>query len=169
MPSEYILFVGTSEPRKNLQVLAAAHSLLPAAPPLLITGPAGWGPQVGGDRIVRAGYLDDSELVGVVAAARCLILPSRDEGFGLPPLEALACGVPVIVSDLPAHREVLGPYARYVRPGDVTALAGAITEILDEDPHSGADERRSHAANYTWRACAEAAIRAYTIAVRNGR
>jgi glycosyltransferase involved in cell wall biosynthesis len=101
----------------------------------------------------------------LVAAARCLVLPSRDEGFGIPPLEALACGVPVVVSDLPVLREVLGSHARYVPVGDAGALAAALAATLAEAPTVDAVARRAHAAQFSWQRCAEAAVRAYRIAV----
>jgi glycosyltransferase involved in cell wall biosynthesis len=168
LPGRYVLFVGAAEPRKNLPVLLAAHAELPAAPPLLLVGPAGWGPALetaDPRRVHRTGYLPNEELVGVVAAATCLVLPSRDEGFGIPALEALACGVPVVCSDLPVLREVCGSTARYVPAGDVGALATALAETLAEDPTAGAAERRARAARFTWRACAEAASSAYARAL----
>jgi len=164
LPERYLLFVGTPEPRKNLPWLLSAHRELADAPPLVLVGPAGWGPSPHGDRVVRAGYLDEADLVGVVAAASALVLPSRDEGFGIPPLEALACGVPVVVSDLPALREVLAGQARYVPLGDTDALVRALAETLAADQTIGAPARRGHARGYTWRRCAEAALRAYRVA-----
>jgi glycosyltransferase involved in cell wall biosynthesis len=110
LPTEYLLFVGAEGPRKGLDVLRKAHAATPGLPPLVLTGPAESG--VDG-RVLRTGYLPEPELRSVVAGAAALVLPSRDEGFGLPVLEALACGVPVVCSDLPALREVAGGPARF--------------------------------------------------------
>jgi glycosyltransferase involved in cell wall biosynthesis len=164
LPASYVLFVGTSEPRKNLPVLIAAHAQVPSAPPLVLAGPPGWGPQPVTEGVCHTGYLGQGDLARVMARARCLVLPSRDEGFGLPALEALACGVPVIVSDLPVLREVLGAEARYVPVDDVAGLAEALVETLAEDPEAAAAQRRRHAARFTWRAAAETALHAYAIA-----
>lgn len=165
LPSEYVLFVGTTEPRKNLPVLVAAHRRLgPSAPPLVVAGPAGWGPPLDAQDVCRAGYLADSDLRRLVAGAACLILPSRDEGFGLPALEALACGVPVVASDLPVLREVLGTEARYAPVGDADALAAAVGAALGEGTATGAAKRRARARRFTWQACAAAAVGAYELA-----
>jgi glycosyltransferase involved in cell wall biosynthesis len=167
LPPSYVLFVGTDEPRKNLPLLVAAHAGLPDAPPLLLVGPSGWGRQTEeGRRVRRAGYLDEADLAGVVAAASVLVLPSRDEGFGITALEALACGVPVVAADLPALREVLGEQAIFFGGEDPEALAGAIAQALLPDPPGRAGSRREWAAKYTWRRTAEAAVRAYSIAAQ---
>ena len=167
LPERYLLFVGNVEPRKNLPVLLAALRLLPDAPPLVLAGPAGWGPPLdtGGVEVVRAGYLEEEDLRRVVAGAAALAYPSRYEGFGLPPLEALACGRPVVVSDLPVLREVLGPHASYVPVGDAEALAGALAAVLADDGGRAArTARRGHAATWSWDRCAQEAMAAYTVA-----
>ncbi len=156
LPREYLVFVGTAEPRKNLPVLLAALS--PDLPPLVVAGPPGWGPAVeASPRVVVPGYLSGADLRAVVAGAAALVLPSRYEGFGLPPLEALACGTPAVVSDLPVFREVLGPYASYASPGDPDALRAAIHTALDAGRGTG----RAHAAEFTWTRCASEALAAY--------
>lgn len=165
LPRDYALFVGTTQPRKNLPVLVAAHQRLgPTAPPLVLAGPAGWGPALEERGLRRAGYLADDELRRLVAGASCLVLPSRDEGFGLPALEALACGIPVVASDLPVLREVLGSDARFATVGDPAALAEALGGALGEDAAGEAERRRARARRFTWRACAAAAMSAYELA-----
>jgi glycosyltransferase involved in cell wall biosynthesis len=165
LSAPYVLFVGTAEPRKNLPVLIAAHRRLgPDAPELVLAGPAGWGEPLEDRALRRAGYLEDAELRSLVAGASCLVLPSRDEGFGLPALEALACGVPVVASDLPVLREVLGPEARYVPVGDVEALAVALESVLDEAAEPARASRQARARRFTWRRCAQAAFGAYELA-----
>ncbi len=165
LPAAYLLFVGSLEPRKDLPTLLEALRMLQGAgedvPPLVLAGPAGWGPPVE-DRgllsgsVIRLGWVEDSLLRRVVAGAAALVLPSRYEGFGLPPLEAFACGTPVVASDLPVLREVLGPLARYAPVGDPEAFAAAIRAVAADDGGPAArDARRQRAAAFTWQRCAE--------------
>jgi glycosyltransferase involved in cell wall biosynthesis len=174
----YLLFVGTLEPRKNLGVLlrafAAACAADPDGPLLALAGPAGWGeeadvPAAAAGRVVRLGYLDDGDLRGLVAGARALVFPSVYEGFGLPPLEAFATGVPVVASDIPTTRETVGRepgLARLVPVTDVDALADALTtDWADADEPERRRRRRAVAARYTWTATAELTRQAYARAV----
>jgi glycosyltransferase involved in cell wall biosynthesis len=171
LPKDYVLFVGTAQPRKGLDVLLAAHTLAsksPDVPPLVLAGAAGWGPEVNitdHKRVLRTGYLPEVDLRRVMAGAAALVLPSRDEGFGLPILEALACGIPVVATDAPALVEVAGGYAQHVPVGDVEALAAALATVNDaaRDPKTAA-ARRAHASEYTWHGCAESTIDAYRLA-----
>ena len=186
LPGRYLLFVGNREPRKNLSTLLAAYRALLAAaprvvgagrttaaaagdgvPPLVLVGPPGWGEALDTaglppEAVRTPGYLPEPDLARVVAGAAALVLPSWYEGFGLPALEALACGTPVVASDLPAHREVLGDQARLFPPGDPDALAAALAGVLDDpggEPEKAA--RRTRAAGFTWENCATATLAAY--------
>ncbi len=163
LPSSYVLFVGTLEPRKDVRTLLAAHALLPDAPPLVLVGPPGWGEQVDVSGAVTPGYLDDDALRPLVAGAAALVLPSRDEGFGLPLLEGLAAGTPVVASDLPVLREVGGDAVRYAPVGNAEAFADALRAVLDApgDPAG----RRAQAAPFTWARSAEGHRAAYTLAL----
>ena len=167
LPERYTLAVGTVEPRKGIGVLLDANRALPPdAPALVLAGPAGWATDLNvtglGNRLVRKGYLDGATLRETVAGAALLVFPSVYEGFGLPPLEALAAGTPVVASDLPATREVLGDHARFVEPGNAGALAEAIADTLAHPPGPAARQAaRDHAATFTWRRCAEATLAAY--------
>lgn len=160
---DYLLSLATLEPRKGLDVaLAALARLPPGAPPLLVVGQPGWG---GVDPLRRAaelglapgrvkvlGRLADPDLAVVLSGARLLLAPSRAEGFGLPVLEALAHGVPVVASDAPALVEVAGGAAVHVPAGDPAALAAAVGQVL-ADPQlaarlAGAGRLRARA--FSW-------------------
>ena len=174
LPPEYAVFVGSREPRKGLPVLLQAWARLwneGAAPPLCLVGPPGWGRAVDlsglpAEAVRIPGFLLDADLPAVLASARLLAMPSRYEGFGIPPLEALATGTPVVVSDLPVFRENLGTHARYAAVGDADALAEALHAVLAAGPGTASDRqaRRDHAATFTWQACAAAARTAYALA-----
>lgn len=142
LPVGYVLAVGTVEPRKGLDVLVEAMAM-PSAPdlPLLIVGPAGWGEvdlaalasarQLRPGRLRLLGSVTDAELAVVLRRASVLAAPSRAEGFGLPVLEAMAVGVPVVHSDVPALVEVAAGAGIVVPRGDAGALAEALRETLD--------------------------------------
>jgi glycosyltransferase involved in cell wall biosynthesis len=189
LPERYLLFVGSREPRKNLPTLLAAYrqllgGLVPGAgrgasgspvPPLVLVGPAGWGEALDlaglpAEAVRTPGYLPEDDLARVVAGAAALVFPSWYEGFGLPALEALACGTPVVASDLPALREVLDGQAELVPPGDAAALADALARVL-EDPggEPARTARRTRAAAFTWAACAQATLTAYRRALEAAR
>lgn len=170
LPERYLLFVGTLEPRKNLPTLLTAYRSLraehPETPPLVLIGARGWGPALSTaglpqEAVVTPGYLDQAVLQRAVAAADALVLPSRYEGFGIPPLEAFACGTPVIASDIPVLREVTGGLARLVPSDDPDAFAHALLTVT----RHGAEQRIAHARRWTWERCAEATRAAYRRAV----
>ena len=163
LPSAYLLFVGTLEPRKDLATLLAARRLLPDAPPLALVGPPGWGARVDTTGCVLPGYLEPDVLRSVVASAAALVLPSRDEGFGLPLLEALAAGTPVVASDLPVLREVGGGAVRYAEVGSPEAFAEALSEVLADPGDPG--PRRDRAAGFSWERSAAAHLAVYRDAV----
>lgn len=168
IPPRYLLFTGNLEPRKNLGMLLEAHRAArradPAVPPLVLCGPAGWGDRWSGrrpdpDSVVLAGYLSDADLRGVVAGAAAVCMPSMYEGFGLPVLEGMAAGRPVLASDIPAHREIAEGHAALLPADDPDAWAAAMT-VLDRTPSTEA-ARREHAAGYTWRRSATRHLEAY--------
>lgn len=169
LPAEYLLAVGTLEPRKNLPVLLEVWRRAKAAgrplPPLVLVGGQGWGSELDltgltDQDVVLTGYLSYEDLRPVVAGAAALLFPSLDEGFGLPPLEALACGTPVVAADIPVLREVLGDQARFVPPLDAEAIADAVAGSL-EDPVGTRRSRRAHAREFTWTRTAAAHLALY--------
>jgi glycosyltransferase involved in cell wall biosynthesis len=165
LPKEYLLFVGAAGPRKALDWLLKAHANTPDLPPLVLAGPG----HIGNDGSVQSiGYLSDVDLRSVVAGASALVLPSRDEGFGLPVLEALACDVPVVCSDVPALREVASGHATLVPFGEVEAMGAALTEALSTSIDAPAlAARRTYAAGFTWRRTAELTVAAYRRAMES--
>jgi len=173
IPTTYLLAVGTLEPRKNLQALVRAHRDLADRhadiPPLVLVGGTGWGEALRLDGVrpgaVRlTGHLPIDELRSLVAGAQALVFPSLDEGFGLPPLEALACGVPVLASDLPVTREVLGDQALFCDASDPEALRHGLMETL-ADPVGTPATRRGRAGGFTWQRCARLTREAYARAL----
>lgn len=167
VPPEYLVFVGSLDPRKNLPALLAAYGLLrarsTAAPALVLAGPAGREESLAAQPGVHVtGWLDDDDLRDLVAGSRALVLPSLDEGFGLPVLEALACGRPVVVSDIPALLEVAGPHAITAAPTDPDALADALERALaGPDDERARTARRERARLFTWAAFAERTLDVY--------
>ena len=141
----YVLALGTIEPRKDLPTLVAAFDLLAAEDTdlrLVVAGQDGWGVDaynaavaaIGhADRIVRVGWVDDAVKADLLAGATAFAYPSLYEGFGLPPLEAMASDVPVVASDVGALREVLGDAALLVPVGDAPALAAALRTATGDD------------------------------------
>jgi glycosyltransferase involved in cell wall biosynthesis len=166
----YVFWVGTQEPRKNVQLLvrsfadAVARADLPHL--LVLAGPAGWlhedalrmpGAAALGDRLRVLGRVDDRDLFPLYAGAALFALPSRHEGFGLPALEAMGQGTPVLCTDGRALVEVAGGAAAVVPP-DVEAWADALGSLLvdHEHRHRLADAGRARAAELTWERCARA-------------
>jgi glycosyltransferase involved in cell wall biosynthesis len=123
VPGEYLLWVGgleRAEPRKRVAALAAAPRRLP----LVLAGPAGrWAREL--EDVIVTGHVPDDDLAALYTGARALVFASDDEGFGLPPVEALACGTPVAACDVPALREVLGDRAAFVDRDDLAGLIRA--------------------------------------------
>ena len=166
--SGYLLSLATIEPRKGLDVLLAALAD-PAAPdlPLVVVGQAGWGgidpARMAADlglpagRVRMLGRLPDVDLAVTLHGATALVVPSRAEGYGLPVLEGMAAGVPVVTSDDPALVEVGGDATRTAPVGSATALARALRDVVDDAPlrESMIRTGRARAAGTTWDTAAE--------------
>jgi glycosyltransferase involved in cell wall biosynthesis len=175
-----ILFVGTIEPRKNVKGLLRAYSALvrqdPATPELVLAGRAveDLGAEVTVDgvdmarRVRLLGYVDDAQRLALYRAASMLVLPSFDEGFGLPVLEAMTLGVPVVAARRGSLPEVLGGAGILVDPDDHEGIAGAMRTVLAD----GAARRRMtdaglvRARAYSWDVAARALYDAYAAALR---
>jgi glycosyltransferase involved in cell wall biosynthesis len=128
---DYVLFVGTIEPRKGLDDLLAAWESLPAPRPrLVLCGDAGWGNVKLPRDAEVTGYVDRARLRELYRHARAFVYPSRYEGFGIPPLEAMACGAPVIATRTGAIPEYADGVALLIDPGDRAALRDALVRVL---------------------------------------
>ena len=156
-PGDYVLAVGTLEPRKNLPRLAEAARRLGVE--LRVVGARGWG-DVPLDGVTLLGEVGDEELARLYRGARCLAYPSLYEGFGIPLLEAMACGTPVVTSDRPGTAETAGGAAVLVDPLEAEAIAAGI-----EDAVARRDELRAlgvaRAEAFTWERAAALTAAAY--------
>lgn len=181
---EFILFVGTVEPRKNLiNLLRAFDELLRTTslrPQLVVAGAEGW---LTGDvndylkshdingRVIFTGYLHDEDLRALYSTCRVFVYPSVYEGFGLPLLEAMACGAPVVTSNVPGIVETVGNVARLISPADFKDLASGIAGLLQDDVER---EKRSsagieHAKRFSWEKTASATLEVYRAVINRKR
>lgn len=169
LPSRFLLWVGTAEPRKNLRGLLAALRSATHDVPLVLVGPDGWGVDIdemisaARRPVIRLGTVSQMDLMALYDLAEVFVYPSLLEGFGMPVLEAMAQGTPVITSSGTATEEVAGGAADLVDPTDLDALAAAIDRLLDDPERRSrlADAGRLRAAEMTWAATADAIIAAY--------
>jgi glycosyltransferase involved in cell wall biosynthesis len=154
LPQDYLLWVGGlrhPEPRKRVAALAET----PRELPLVLVGESGqWAREL--PDVTLTGAVNDDELAAIYSGAHALVLPSDDEGFGLPAVEALACGTPVVASDVPALREVLGTRATFVDPADLAGLLTAAEAATRPAPDPPA---------FTWADAARATWDVYERAV----
>jgi len=170
----YLLSLATLEPRKGLDVVIAALAERGAPElPLLVAGAPGWGGVdpaaeaarmgLAPDRVRVLGRVSDADLAVLLDRATALVVPSRAEGFGLPLLEAMAAGTPVVTSDVPALVEVAGGAAVVVPTGDPVALAAALARLAEDPDRRGelAVAGRRRAAAFSWTGAARALWSAY--------
>lgn len=175
---EFLLFVGTIEPRKNLltlvQALEEVLRTTDLRPQLVVAGKVGWKvddilAQVRGstskDRVRMIGFVSDNDLRALYSSCRAFVYPSVYEGFGLPPLEAMACGAPVIASRVPSIKESV---ARIVSATDSRSLAGTMVELLtDQQARQSLSERgREYAQEFSWQRTAALTREVYAHALR---
>ena len=162
LPTDFALFVGTVEPRKNLRRLALALASMPTRVPLVVAGAAGWGDvDIPANADVQfLGFVADADLRALYAAASVSCYPSLREGFGLPVLEAMAYGTPVVTSRGTSTEEVAGGAAVLVDPLDTADIARGIAEALDRRDQLVV-VGRARAATATWRRTADLTVQAY--------
>lgn len=170
LTGRYVLWAGTIEPRKNLPVLLDAFESVDSDARLVLAGPQGWNEELGdrlsrlGDRVRPVGFVDPATLRALYAGADLFCFPSRQEGFGLPVLEAMAQGTAVVTSAGTATAEVAGAAGVLVEPGDRAALAEAISSLLADDGRraelglAGLDRARDE---FGWERTARALAAAY--------
>jgi glycosyltransferase involved in cell wall biosynthesis len=174
LPERFVFYVGTLEPRKNLTTLLDAYSQVARSldVPLLVGGGKGWLydgvferlEKLGlRDRVHFVGYIEEDELPLWYAAAHVFVFPSLYEGFGMPPLEAMACGTPVVTSNAASLPEVVGDAGLMVAPLDTDALADALLRLLrDNQLHALLRERGlTRARHFSWHTTAERTLAAY--------
>jgi len=185
LPRQFLASVGTVEPRKNLPVLLRAYAKLPQelreAYPLVIVGMQGWvgdsshyqdtarlaGELGVSEKIVFAGYLPDDELPSIYSGATAFIFPSLYEGFGLPPLEAMACGTPVVCTNASSLPEVAGDAALTVNPTDVEGLTAAMERVVTSEAlrRDLSGRGLEQAKRFSWERCARETLAVYRKAV----
>ena len=177
LPERFILFVGTIEPRKNLLVLLEAYAALRrqaelADVGLVIAGGKGWlysefferlralGLD---DSVTLTGYLPDADLPALLNCAEVFAFPSVFEGFGLPPLEAMACGVPVVCSNAASLPEVVGEAGPLLPPGDIAAWVAALARVLSDAGWRANLQTLglAQARRFTWEAAARQTVAVY--------
>ncbi len=164
LPERFILFVGTVEPRKNLETLLEAWATMRDRPDLVVVGSWGWNYESIQERMTRLGprlhhleSVEPGELPAIYNLARVLAHPAWYEGFGLPPLEAMACGTPVVVSDRSSLPEVVGDAALVVPADQPEAWRKALERVMT-DTELAADLRRRgilRAAQFSWARAAQ--------------
>ena len=178
-PAPYVLALGAVEPRKDLPTLVAAFAELSRAHGelrLVIAGPQGWGEPAFAaavaasgvaERVERVGYLGEVERQSLLDGAAVLAYPSLYEGFGFPPLEAMAAGVPVVATAAGAVPEVVGDAAELVAPSDAGAMAAALARVIEEPALRAklVAAGRARALRFTWDAAAHAMVELYGAAV----
>lgn len=181
LPERFFLFVGTLEPRKNVAGLLEAYGALPADLrrrfPLVLAGGWGWKMDALPGLLARhgvqgttrlLGYLSDDALAGLYATCTALVWPTLFEGFGLPPLEAMASGCPVIVSGVTSLPEVVGDAGVLLDPHEPAAWTEAMRRMAEDADWRGQWQQRGRdrAATFSWQRCARQTIACYEAALR---
>jgi alpha-1,3-rhamnosyl/mannosyltransferase len=179
LPPRFVLYLGTLEPRKNLQGLLRAYGQLPRAMqqeyPLVLAGVAGWQRQYFRSQldelqaagvVQSLGYVAQEDIPALLRTATLFAFPSLYEGFGLPVLEAAACGTPVLCSRAAALPEVMGEAAVYVDPAKPEGIAAGIQHLLDDAALRGQLRAAGleRAQQFSWERCAAETLRAYRAA-----
>ncbi len=162
LPPRYFAAIGSKKPHKNLKVLVSIAAALPA--PLVLLAGRGARRDLGFDeQVMELSPLPDEDLVRFYAAACAVLVPSRYEGFGLPALEAMACGAPVVAAKAGAHPEILGAAALLVEPNDANAWKEAAQRLFRDEALRKQLSQAGHerAARYSWDDCAKQTLQVY--------
>ena len=171
LPDRYFLFVGSGDPRKNMAVIPKALESLSLEIPLVVAGWSGWAEKAPLKGVRFLGYVDDDDLPRLYSGALALIFPSRYEGFGLPLLEAMACGCPVVTTREASMPEVAGDAALYMKdPGDGESLAGILKELVENPSQrrEWVEKGLAQAGRFSWRKTADATFKAFEQALEGG-
>jgi glycosyltransferase involved in cell wall biosynthesis len=164
LPKKYFLFVGSGDPRKNLDVIPEALERAGLKVPLLIVGWQGWTNKGGWDNVIFLNYMDDNDLARLYSGALALIFPSTYEGFGLPLLEAMACGCPAVTTREASLPEVAGDSAIYMKaPRDVEDLAGILKNLAEKPAlrEKFTEKGLARAGKFSWKKTADATMQAF--------
>ncbi len=174
LPARYVLFVGTLQPRKNLEMALRAVAAVRRDAPveLVVAGGRGWGHEATlrlipaldlGEAVRLLGYVPVHHLPALYAQAEALLFPSRYEGFGLPVLEAMACGIPVLAADRTSLPEVAGKAALLLDPEDAPGWARALRSVLEDGELRSRliAAGREHSRRFRWEAAAAAHVEVY--------
>lgn len=168
--NQYLLYVGTIEPRKNLDILLDAYQILPKHIknhyPLVLIGALGWKfeqfmqkatPLIKRQQLIMPGYVPEQHLAHIMSGAYCFLYPSIYEGFGIPPLEAMASKIPVIAANMTSLPEVIGDAGILLNPYDSQAWSNTIANLIDDSALYQQYVRagQQQAALFTWEQCAD--------------
>jgi alpha-1,3-rhamnosyl/mannosyltransferase len=168
LPEKYFLFVGSRDPRKNLDVIPRALKKAGLDIPIAAIGWSGWSKDMKMGHPISLGYVDNEDLARSYSGALALLLPSRYEGFGLPIIEAMACGCPVVTTKEASLPEVAGDCAVYMSdPDDANNLAHILRRLLEDEAFGKDLSERGirHAENFSWSKTAAATFHAFQKAV----
>ncbi|MGA2572547.1 MAG: glycosyltransferase family 1 protein [Terracidiphilus sp.] len=174
LPAKYILFTGTIEPRKNVEGILGAYAALDEQVKkdhgLVLAGGKGWNDEPirqaidklksAGEKIICTGYVPDEDLPALFSGASLFVYPSFYEGFGIPPLEAMACGVPVITADNSSLPEVVGDAVIMIKAENIAAITQSISKVLNDSQLANSLRQKGleQAKKFSWEKSAQTLI-----------
>ena len=170
LPERYFLFVGGGDPRKNLNVVPEALKKAGIEVPLVVVGWSGWSDEKPWKNVIPLGYISDDEMAQVYSGALALIFPSSYEGFGLPILEAMACGCPVVTTREASLPEVSGDGAIFMKaPRDVDDLAGILRNLAGDPAvrQRLRDKGQARARRFSWEETAQRTFEVFEVVFKS--